>query len=451
MAAAQLASLGMGPRLVNGHARQNLSANDLRRNRAGSARRPATLLTRARPRTAQPCRASSVGVAEMEAQVHISTGNGSNGGGDQRSGPPAAAVTFRAQRKLKYGQVLKLVGSAPQMGGWDCGKAPAMKWGEGDRWMLTLELPPGRHEYKVAVVKGHDPSFVLTWDEGPNMTLEVSEAGAAARSTFLIDCDSGSGGSGGSAGVSSRSSGNGSGAAAARGPADAVHAGEARPRPQPVPSLEQLLEEEERQLDEMMVLLQQERAARVAAETEVKALRRQVSTGATEASALIANSAALREEFASVAAQLEEAQAAREQLQAERDALAAQLQEAEAAKQALAAEREGLDGRLSWSEQRLATLQADHDRMAEEHAAAVARSAQLQAERESAPSELSAAVARCDSLAAERDSLALQLADARRQLDEAQAEAVRAQQEAERAVQQRAVLRSVGLLLSSFD
>lgn len=27
----------------------------------------------------------------------------------------------------------------------------AMEWGEGDQWMLTLELPPGRHEYKVGM------------------------------------------------------------------------------------------------------------------------------------------------------------------------------------------------------------------------------------------------------------------------------------------------------------
>lgn len=24
-----------------------------------------------------------------------------------------------------------------------------MKWGEGDRWTLTMDLPPGKHEFKV--------------------------------------------------------------------------------------------------------------------------------------------------------------------------------------------------------------------------------------------------------------------------------------------------------------
>lgn len=25
-----------------------------------------------------------------------------------------------------------------------------MKWGEGDRWTLTMDLPPGKHEFKVS-------------------------------------------------------------------------------------------------------------------------------------------------------------------------------------------------------------------------------------------------------------------------------------------------------------
>lgn len=35
-----------------------------------------------------------------------------------------ASVTFRASHHLTFGQVLKVVGSAPQLGDWDCDKAP---------------------------------------------------------------------------------------------------------------------------------------------------------------------------------------------------------------------------------------------------------------------------------------------------------------------------------------
>ncbi|KAL4423461.1 hypothetical protein ABPG77_005413 [Micractinium sp. CCAP 211/92] len=482
-----IAASGTRPCLMSAHTHQSRVAGDLRRNRAGSAayRLLVTSSARPRPSTRQPCRASaSVGIAESEVQVDGRRSRESSSG-PQRNGPPAAVVTFRAQRKLKYGQVLKLVGGAPQMGGWDCASAPAMKWGAGDRWMLTLEIPQGHHEYKVAVVKGHDPGFVLSWDEGPNRTLEVSEAEATARTAFLIDCDSDTEGASYSSTVHDRyeraeqgrydsatgdryssvqafgrGNGNGRGvgagiggaaAAAASGLMGPADASLARPHAVPHAVEDQQIRHEEKQLDELVALLEQERAARAAAEEEIKALRRQVSTGITEASALVANSAALREEFAVMAAQMEETQAAREALQAERDALAARLQQAEAAREALAEEREGLDGRLSWTAQQLAALQAERDRMAEEHAAALARAAQLQAEREGGPQELSSALARCDELAAERDSLARQLAEARRQLGEAREEAEHAQREVDRAAQQRAVLRSVGLLLSSYE
>ena len=55
-----------------------------------------------------------VQVQEQQQQVQT-------GGADSA---PGVAVTFTSRRRLKYGQVLKLVGSAPQMGRWDARKAP---------------------------------------------------------------------------------------------------------------------------------------------------------------------------------------------------------------------------------------------------------------------------------------------------------------------------------------
>ena len=53
-------------------------------------------------------------VQEQQQQVQT-------GGADSA---PGVAVTFTSRRRLKDGQVLKLVGSAPQMGRWDARKAP---------------------------------------------------------------------------------------------------------------------------------------------------------------------------------------------------------------------------------------------------------------------------------------------------------------------------------------
>ena len=84
-----------------------------------------------------------------------------------------ARVTFKACRRLEFGQVLKVVGGAPELGGWDCGRAPAMAWGSGDAWELTLELPEGRHEFKVAVAAPEDACY-SDWEGGENRSVQAS-------------------------------------------------------------------------------------------------------------------------------------------------------------------------------------------------------------------------------------------------------------------------------------
>ena len=61
-----------------------------------------------------------------------------------------ARVTFQTVHRLPFGQVLKLVGTGRELGDWDVSKAPAMTWAEGDRWSITLALPAGKREFKVA-------------------------------------------------------------------------------------------------------------------------------------------------------------------------------------------------------------------------------------------------------------------------------------------------------------
>ena len=66
------------------------------------------------------CRVVSFQVQVQEQQQQLQQ-QVQTGGADA---PPGVAVTFTSRRRLKYGQVLKLVGSAPQMGRWDARKAP---------------------------------------------------------------------------------------------------------------------------------------------------------------------------------------------------------------------------------------------------------------------------------------------------------------------------------------
>jgi hypothetical protein len=58
-------------------------------------------------------------------------------------------VTFSLQRKLGFGDSVRLVGSDPAFGAWDAEAAPSMAWGEGDVWSWAGELPAGQYDFKV--------------------------------------------------------------------------------------------------------------------------------------------------------------------------------------------------------------------------------------------------------------------------------------------------------------
>ncbi|KAI7844249.1 hypothetical protein COHA_002047 [Chlorella ohadii] len=108
------------------------------------------------------------------------------------AGGAAASVTFKASHRVAFGQVLKVVGSGPQLGDWDCDKAPAMQWSEGDQWLLSLDLPAGSHEFKLVTVapparEGARP--YADWEAGANRTLKVPAVEASAHGAFTVVCE----------------------------------------------------------------------------------------------------------------------------------------------------------------------------------------------------------------------------------------------------------------------
>lgn len=85
-----------------------------------------------------------------------------------------------------------MVGSAPQLGDWDCDKAPAMKWSEGDQWLLSLDLPAGSHEFKLVAVAppaGEGAGLYANWEAGPNRTLKVPAVEASTHGAFTVVCE----------------------------------------------------------------------------------------------------------------------------------------------------------------------------------------------------------------------------------------------------------------------
>lgn len=81
---------------------------------------------------------------------------------------------------LEYGEHLRVVGAAPELGAWDPLAGPALEWTPGDCWTGRVALQAGQHEFKlVAMLNGGG----ARWEEGPNRRLRASElpGGCAAE------------------------------------------------------------------------------------------------------------------------------------------------------------------------------------------------------------------------------------------------------------------------------
>lgn len=55
------------------------------------------------------------------------------------------------QHHVSPGESLHVVGSLSELSKWDARESPAMKWTEGDNWVLDVEFPPGPFAFKVGV------------------------------------------------------------------------------------------------------------------------------------------------------------------------------------------------------------------------------------------------------------------------------------------------------------
>jgi hypothetical protein len=50
-----------------------------------------------------------------------------------------------------------------------------MTWGEGDVWSVTLDVPAGRHEFKLVTDMG---GAGFDWEGGPNRSLQARRVAA---------------------------------------------------------------------------------------------------------------------------------------------------------------------------------------------------------------------------------------------------------------------------------
>ncbi|KAK9786501.1 hypothetical protein WJX73_002067 [Symbiochloris irregularis] len=74
--------------------------------------------------------------------------------------------------QLPFGQGVKAVGGAEQLGSWSVESAPALEWQEGHSWVGTLQLQPGEHKFKL-VKFAQEGSPWEEWEDGYDRVMQV--------------------------------------------------------------------------------------------------------------------------------------------------------------------------------------------------------------------------------------------------------------------------------------
>ncbi|PQE09209.1 glycosyl hydrolase family 15 protein [Rutstroemia sp. NJR-2017a BBW] len=98
--------------------------------------------------------------------------------------PSAVAVTFNVLKTTNYGDTIKLVGDASQLGAWSTSSAKALSASQytssNPLWSVTVTLPAGQVvQYKFIDVTS---SGTVTWEANPNRSLTVPISCATATS-----------------------------------------------------------------------------------------------------------------------------------------------------------------------------------------------------------------------------------------------------------------------------
>ncbi|PSC69113.1 water chloroplastic [Micractinium conductrix] len=128
-----------------------------------------------RQRAAQPSRRRA-GAAPAARRAPLRVAAAADGGN--------VPVRISVEQKVKFGEVLRLVGSHPALGNWEVDNGPHMTWQEGHVWTAEVSLPAGAElEFKCVRVKS-DGQGDAKWEPGSNHKLSVPQAD---RVTMTVD------------------------------------------------------------------------------------------------------------------------------------------------------------------------------------------------------------------------------------------------------------------------
>ena len=90
-----------------------------------------------------------------------------------------AAVKFSLQKRVEFGDKLRIVGSHDALGSWNVDQGPELVWSDGDVWNGEVSLPDNEEiEFKLVTVRGGGH---LEWEQGENHKLSANGSALAVN------------------------------------------------------------------------------------------------------------------------------------------------------------------------------------------------------------------------------------------------------------------------------
>eukprot|EP00878_Enallax_costatus_P001078 GHUV01001215.1.p1 GENE.GHUV01001215.1~~GHUV01001215.1.p1 ORF type:complete len:196 (+),score=56.61 GHUV01001215.1:182-769(+) len=95
-------------------------------------------------------------------------------------------VKFVLQHNSRLGEVWKVCGGSPALGGWVPEVAPALAWNDGGFWSAEVAIPPGTYSFKC-MLRRADGSYIWEAGENRHLVVPVKERAGHFVMTYHMD------------------------------------------------------------------------------------------------------------------------------------------------------------------------------------------------------------------------------------------------------------------------
>ena len=95
-----------------------------------------------------------------------------------------SSLSLKSRYETSWGQVIKVVGSLPELGSWNPQAAPTMQWNEGHKWTLSSRLPKQSFSFKIICMS----NGYIRWEDGEvNRSIDHLESDSQSSQPGPVD------------------------------------------------------------------------------------------------------------------------------------------------------------------------------------------------------------------------------------------------------------------------